>query len=46
MNDREVRAADYSRRVKEKRRLRMVARMWAVIALVALLAWALSKQIT
>lgn len=45
MNDREVRAADYSRRVKEKRRLRMVARIWAVIALVALLAW-VSKQIT
>ena len=43
MKEREARAADYSRRVREKRRLQAAARMGAVIALAALLAWVLSK---
>ena len=44
MNEREARAADYSRRVRQKRRLLLAARLGMTLAVLAGLAWAVQVR--
>ncbi len=43
MDEREARAADYSRRVRQKRHLLLAARIGTALALLAGLAWAIRQ---
>lgn len=43
MGEREAKAADYSRRVRQRRRLLLAARLGMALAVLAGLAWAVNQ---